>query len=272
MNADSLQVYQACPILTAQPSPDDIRQTPHKLYGYIPPHQHYSVARWLEDVKSLVGHKPFIFVGGTGFYFHALVHGISDIPQVPLDVRNQAEALFDDVGANAFHENLKRVDPTLAARLNPHDKQRTVRAYSVWLATGISLSHWHTRKSAPLIPADSIRSIVISPAKETLHQRAHQRFLAMIEQGAIDEVQQLIAAYPREDLSPTLAKAIGLRPIADFLQGLISHTAMIEQSLLQTKQYIKRQRTWFRHQPLPNTVIVEDSNIENISPIPIPSR
>lgn len=264
VNADSLQVYQACPILTAQPTPQDMASCPHELYHVIAPDHNFSVADWMDSLNSILSKKPLIFVGGTGFYFSTLVHGISHIPTVSLEIRQEAEALFTSLGPEDFFTKLTCIDPALASRLHPNDKQRVVRGYSVWLASGKPLSFWQQHKGCSPLEGRTICSLHLDLPLPVLHERAERRFSKMIASGAIEEVESLLKMYDLYQLSPTLAKAIGLKPIADFLRGSISKQAMLETSLIQTRQYIKRQRTWFRNQPLPHTMRLEDSHPDPI--------
>lgn len=259
INADSLQIYNTCPLLTAQPTAKDLETCPHKLYGYVPPTKHYNVGRWLEDVSGILNEdKSFIFVGGTGFYFHCLVHGLSPVPLVSPHIPKSTEKRYEEIGPQAFHDEVSLIDPEIAQRLPPQDKLRLIRAMSVWVATHKPLSYWQKQKPVPLIAPEAVKTYILLPEKDSLIARASDRFLQMIKQGVIEEVELLLKKHSFSELSPTLSKAIGLKPIYDFLSNQISYKTMLEQSILQTKQYIKRQLTWFRNQPLPHTTFINE--------------
>ena len=251
VNADSMQVYRDLRILTARPSAEDEARVPHRLYGHVGGAEAYSVARWLDDVADVLrqagaaGQCP-ILVGGTGLYFTSILNGLSPIPDIPDDIRDAARARVREIGPEAFHAELARIDPEMAARLPATDPQRLARAYEVKRATGRSLADWRARPGQPVLDAAETRRIVLAPDRTELHRRIERRFDRMLEEGALDEA----AAFARLGLSDDLpvTRALGLRPLLAHLAGEIDLAAARERAIAETRQYAKRQETWFRNQ------------------------
>ena len=270
INADSMQVYRQAPILTAQPSAADKARAPHLLYGQVSAHELYSVGRWREDAaKALAeareaGRLP-IFVGGTGMYFMALTEGLADIPATPAEVREDARALLDDIGVEALHARLAERDPLTAGKLRSSDPQRVLRAYEVFEATGTPLAEWQEKPAAPLLDKSKIAGFVLDMPRETLRARIAARFEAMLEQGGLDEARAL------EWLDPALpaAKLLGLRPLQALAAGRLSQAEALDGAVTATRQFAKRQMTWFRHRmphyiwfdPLQSNIITQYGQI-----------
>lgn len=251
VNADSMQVYSMLEVLTARPSADETRRAPHLLYGHVHPRVAYSTGAWMRDVLALAGDGKFlgappIFVGGTGLYFRALEEGISEMPDVPKPIRERWRHELADKGADKLHRILMREDPAVAMVLRAGDGQRIVRALEVLEASGRSILHWQAERGQPLIDRASARFIVIEPERAELVGRIDRRFDGMIEAGALDEVKAL-AALDLDPLLPAM-KAIGVRELEAALRGEMSMAAAIERAKIATRQYAKRQSTWFRNQ------------------------
>lgn len=251
VNSDSMQVYDVLDLLTARPSMDDLRKADHYLYGHVPPSVSYSTGKWFADVEALLsrpdleGRVP-IFVGGTGLYFRALLGGLSQMPEVPADLRRHWRKRMDEEGPETLHVALQQRDPAIAQTLRPTDSQRIVRALEVFEATGKSLLEWQQAKGKPLVDDKTARKIVLLPDRGWLGQRIAQRFDLMWDRGAIDEVRALLAL--RLDPALPAMKAIGVREISAFLDGAMSREEAIERAVIATRQYAKRQSTWFRNQ------------------------
>ncbi len=251
VNTDSMQVYDVLDLLTARPGADDLASAEHHLYGHVSPSVSYSTGKWFADVASLLaqpkleGRTP-IFVGGTGLYFRALLGGLSQMPEVAPDVRNHWRARMETEGAETLHRALSERDPQMAATLQPTDSQRIVRALEVIESTGKSLSEWQQNKGHVLVDDQSARKIVLLPERGWLSERIARRFALMWNNGAIDEVKALLSLQ----LDPALPamKAIGVREITAFLDGAMTEDEAIERSVIATRQYAKRQSTWFRNQ------------------------
>ncbi len=254
VNADSMQVYGVLDLLTARPDAHDLRRAPHHLYGHVPPGNAYSTGAWLRDVAQLVedgalaGRRP-IFVGGTGLYFRALSEGLSQMPDIAPDIRERWRGALLEEGAPALHGRLAQMDAAAAARLNPRDGQRILRALEVYEASGLSILAWQGRRKAAPIERASAKFLVIEPDREQLAIRIGERFDAMLERGAADEARALSAL----DLDPALPamKAIGVRELQAALAGEISLAEAVERAKAATRQYAKRQSTWFRTQSGP---------------------
>lgn len=249
INADSMQVYDVLDILTARPDTVERKAAPHHLFGHVDPAQDYSTGKWLDDVSATLAivppDQPIVFCGGTGLYFRALTEGLSDMPVIAEDQRAHWRNRLQQEGAVAMHELLQAQDPETARTLNPSDGHRIIRALETLTASGQSIRWWHARKSAPII-SENATKIVLEPNREALHRRINDRFAAMIDRGAIREVENLRAMGLPPD--KTVMKAIGVREISDFLDGIISRDEMIARGQAATRQYAKRQMTWHRNQ------------------------
>lgn len=251
INADSMQVYDTLRVLTARPSEEDMDGVPHHLYGHVPAAQAYSTGAWLRDVTALLprihaeGKLP-VFVGGTGLYFKALTGGLSEMPVIPEEVRHRLRARLLEEGPEVLYAELAKVDPAIAESLNVQDGQRIVRALEVFEATGQSIAEFQGQAGPVVVDPDTARKIVVLPDRAVLHQRINGRFEKMLEQGAEDEVRALLAL----DLPPEIPamKAIGVSQIAATLRGEMSRAEVMERGAAATRQYAKRQMTWFRNQ------------------------
>ncbi len=251
INADSMQVYDTLRVLTARPSEEEMEGVPHLLYGHVPASSLYSTGEWLRDIIALLadlrgqGRFPVI-VGGTGLYFKALTGGLSDMPAVPDDIREGLRARLIEEGAAKLHAELVSRDPPMAQTLQPGDGQRIVRALEVLEATGKSIRDFQQAKGPLIVDPDRAQKIVVLPERSVLHDRINRRFETMMQSGAVEEVEALLAL----DLAPdaTAMKAIGVSQIADMLAGRVGEAEVIERSAAATRQYAKRQMTWFRNQ------------------------
>ncbi len=251
VNADSMQVYDTLHVLTARPSPADMGPIPHHLYGTVPAGRKYSTGAWLRSAGAIAadirarGRIP-VFVGGTGLYFAALTGGLADMPAIPAAVRDMWRARLTAEGPETLHAVLQQRDPRMAATLKPGDGQRIARALEVIEASGRSLLDFHETAGTPVIAEDRAEKIIFLPERKILHQRINRRFAAMLDLGAVEEVEALLAL----DLSPDMPvmKAIGVPQITSMLAGRLTRGEVIELASAATRQYAKRQMTWFRNQ------------------------
>jgi tRNA dimethylallyltransferase len=248
INTDSMQVYQELRILTARPTQDEEARVPHRLYGVRPASEAGSVAWWrgqalqaMDEARSF-GRLP-ILTGGTGMYFAALTSGLSEIPDPGVDARAEARRLLAEHGPAALHASLGHVDPATAARLKPEDSQRIARAWEVWRGTGVGLAAWQSRRSGPA--PWRFTAIRLDPPRETLRASIAARFTAMLRDGALQEVRDLMTL----NLDPSLPamRAHGVPELSAHLRGLMSLEEARRRTELVTSQYTKRQATWFRH-------------------------
>ncbi|MBY5667779.1 tRNA (adenosine(37)-N6)-dimethylallyltransferase MiaA [Rhizobium leguminosarum] len=251
VNADSMQVYDTLRVLTARPSEEEMQGVPHHLYGHVPADAAYSTGAWLRDVTALLptlraaGRLP-VFVGGTGLYFKALTGGLSDMPEVPKALREKLRARLVEEGPDGLYAELAEADPATAASLNRQDGQRIVRALEVMKATGRSIADFQGRSGPVVIDADEAHKIVVLPDRAVRHQRINGRFEKMLQQGAEDEVRALLALdLPAE--APVM-KAIGVSQITAMVRGEMTRDEVLEKGAAATRQYAKRQMTWFRNQ------------------------
>jgi tRNA dimethylallyltransferase len=257
INADSMQIYDALPILTARPGPADLDRVPHRLYGILAPDDPCSAARWRDLAAAecraawAAGRLPIV-VGGTGMYLGALMQGLSPIPDVPDATRAEARARLESLGNAAFHAALAEIDPTMAARLAIGDSQRMVRAWEVWAATGRSLAEWQAMPREGGLDAGWF-TLALLPGRDALNAAAGARFQAMITAGAINEAAEFMA----RGLAPSLPvmKVLGLRELAAHAAGATDRATAVNDALAATRAYAKRQVTWIRHQVMASEVI-----------------
>jgi tRNA dimethylallyltransferase len=268
INTDAMQVYRELRVLSARPDADEEAQAPHHLYGFVSAFEPYSVARWLEAAKDALdavrakGLVP-IFAGGTGLYFAALLNGLSPIPEIHASIRVEARQRLAEIGKERFHAELAARDPIMGARLGSGDSQRLVRAWEVIEATGQSLAEWQALKGAPALTGDLSR-YVLKPNRDWLVERIARRFHAMMERGALDEVRALKDGGLRPDLPA--ARALGVPQLLAHLEGGLSLGQAVEQAIAATRQYAKRQMTWFRHQ-MPDWTVIERSEVGEMADI-----
>ncbi len=251
INADSMQVYKELPILTAQPSPKEMELVPHKLYGILSGDDPCSVARWQRLALQAIAEcaemgKPPIIVGGTGMYISALLSGIAAIPEVSSQVRSAVRTLHQQLGADDFYKELQQLDPEMAKRLHPGDTQRVVRAFEVIKATGRSLLEWQGESGKDAVAHLDCTVKLLTPDKEKLRERANQRFVRMVANGAVEEAKLLLSK--NYDPNMPVMKALGVPELSAYLQGTATLEEAIELAQIATRQYIKRQLTWFRKQ------------------------
>ncbi len=250
INADSMQVYAGLPILTAQPSAEDQAAAPHRLYGVLPPSELCSAARWrdlaaAEMEAAWVAGKLPIIVGGTGLYIRSLMQGLSPIPDIPDSIRESARARMEALGNAAFQTALAERDPVTAARLKTGDTQRLVRAMEVLDATGRPLSEWQAEPMVGGVAAQWF-TMALLPERDRLYSACDGRFKAMVRNGALIEA----ASIMEQALTPALPalKALGLRELSAHLADEMSLNDAVIAACQATRNYAKRQQTWFRHQ------------------------
>jgi tRNA dimethylallyltransferase len=259
INADSMQIYRDLAAVTARPGADDLARAPHRLYGVLDGAELCSAARWAELARieiaatATAGRLP-ILCGGTGLYLRTLLHGIAPVPAIPDEIRQAARQLHAQLGGAAFRVELARFDPGGAARLEPGDSQRLIRAYEVVVATGMSLGAW--QRAQPSVPSGLDPVIfTLLPPREALYGAIDARFAGMVEAGALDEVRRLMA----RGLDPALPvmKAVGVPELAAYLAGDLPLEAAIAAAQQASRRYAKRQFTWFRHQ-LPGALAINE--------------
>lgn len=250
VNADSMQVYRELEILTARPGKEEAGDVEHFLFGHVPAARAYSVAGWLEDVQTVLaehfkdGSLP-VFCGGTGLYFKALTEGLSEIPAIDPAIRKKYRelALWEPDG---LHGLLRDKDPESHGVLKPGDRHRIIRALEVADSTGRPIGLWQKHPSEPRIDTEVCLKILLLPERPALRKRIAERFYKMVEAGGVAEVENFLKLGLDESL-PAM-RAIGVPHLASYLRGETSLDEAIEAAIIASRQYAKRQSTWFRNQ------------------------
>ena len=275
INADSMQVYRGLPILSAQPDAASQARIPHRLYGVLDLDERCSAGRWRTMAVAAIaaararGKVPIV-VGGTGLYLRALMTGLAEIPDTPPELRARLAARLEAIGAPSFHGELALRDPEMAARLQPSDRQRLIRAAEVIEATGRSLAEWQ-RETRPTLAGEvplRFQRILVAPPRDALYGACDGRFLTMMERGALAEAQ----ALAKLGLDPALPgmKALGLPALLGHLRGEMALDEAIGQAQSATRHYAKRQTTWFNRQFMSDFLINEqlsDINLHRFFPL-----
>ncbi|MBY0397171.1 MAG: tRNA (adenosine(37)-N6)-dimethylallyltransferase MiaA [Thermoleophilia bacterium] len=245
VNADAIQVWSCWRVLSARPSPADEAAARHELYGYVAPGEDYSVGRWLRDLGTRIaglrqaGLRPII-VGGTGLYVSALTGGLAEIPPTPPHIRTEAAERLSSGGLGAL---LAGLDPETAARIDRRNPARVARAWEVLQTTGRGLAIWQDETGPPLLPLAAASAFVLDADRDWLARRIDRRFDLMLRGGAIEEVREILPVWSP---AATWAQAIGAREIVEYLGGRIDAPTLSERGKAASRQYAKRQRTWFR--------------------------
>ena len=237
VNADALQVFAAWRVLTARPSAADECQVHHRLYGHVETAQPYSVGHWLREISPLLRNRPApVVVGGTGLYFRALTEGLAEIPDTPPEIRREADAADPA-------DLLSALDRATRERIDRANPARIRRAWEVLRSTGRGLAAWQDSTPSPPLPLDRAVPLVLQAPVEWLTPRIERRFDAMLDQGVLDEVAASLSTW---DPARPSARAIGAAALIAYLRGDTSLAEARERAIVATRQYAKRQRTWFR--------------------------
>ncbi len=250
INADSAQVYDDLMVLSARPDAAEMGGIDHRLFGHIDGAEACSAARWAADARTEIaaahdaGALP-ILVGGTGLYIQTLLHGIAPIPEIDPSIREAVRAM----PVEQTYAALRLEDPVSAARLAPADTTRVARALEIIRSTGQTIAHWQARKEGGIAGQITLRPLVLQPPRDWLLERCDRRFAAMLEAGARAEVETLLTRQLSPDLP--VMRAIGVPEVARLLRGEIDTAQCLADGQLATRQYAKRQYTWFRNQPPP---------------------
>jgi tRNA dimethylallyltransferase len=239
VNADALQVWSCWRVLTARPTPEEEAQVPHHLYGHLAPGADWSVGHWLRAAAPLLAAAPVV-VGGTGLYFTVLTEGLAEVPPVPPGVRAEADARL---AAHGLAPLLAELDAETAARIDRANPARVQRAWEVLRATGRGLAAWQDAGAAPALPLARAETILLAPDRDRLAARIDRRFAAMLAAGALDEVRAVLRQWTP---AAPWAKAIGAPELVAHLRNEIALEDATSRAQAATRQYAKRQRTWFR--------------------------
>lgn len=250
INADASQIYKGIPIISAAPTKEDKQQVEHLLYGVFEPNKKGSVTEWLklavEAIKNVweKGNLPIV-VGGTGFYIESLIKGVSPIPETKIEIKEKVRLIYEHGGVSEVYKTLKEYDKKGSLRVNPNDTTRVRRALEIFLDTGKSIDEWFAEPLVNYLPAADFKIITMLPQLKDLEDKCSLRFDLMIKSGAMEEVINLRKLNLDRDIP--VMKAIGVPELLDYLDGKLSEEEAIYLAKLHTRQYAKRQLTWFRN-------------------------
>lgn len=241
VNADAVQVYANWRVLSARPTEADEAALAHRLYGHVAPEEAYSVGHWLRETAGLMETGArLVIVGGTGLYFSALTEGLAEIPDTPPAIRAEADRRLAEGGIEAL---LGALDPATRARIDTANPRRVQRAWEVLTATGRGLAAWQAETPPPLLPLAACTPLLVEAPKVWLDPRIERRFDAMLAAGALEEAR---ANLPGWDARRPVAQAIGAAELVAHLRGEMTLGEARARAIQATRQYAKRQRTWFR--------------------------
>jgi tRNA dimethylallyltransferase len=247
ISLDSMAVYRGMDVGTAKPTPEERQRVPHHLVDVVSPDQDFSLSHFMaashQAVRDITNRKrQAMFVGGTPLYLKSLLRGVVPGPPADWDFRQRIEAELEEVGIEALHERLQQVDPLAAAKLHPNDKRRIIRALEVYRATGKPISHEQVHFDDT--PAGGCHVFVLSWPRDQLHARIETRVEAMFSHGLVDEVGSLLEKHGQ--FSRTAMQAVGYREVVEFLSNERSLDETVELVKARTRQFARRQLTWFR--------------------------
>ena len=241
INADAIQVYKNWRILTARPSDIDETKIKHNLYGHIDGAKEYSVGSWIKEIKEiLLSNSRPIIVGGTGLYFSALTNGLVDIPKISKKIRLEANAR---IMKNGFESLVGEIDQETVQKIDTNNPMRVQRAWEVLRSTGRGLNSWHRETPKPTLDLNRCKALLVDGEVSLMNNRIKNRFDQMIEKGLIQEAKNNLATWNPKHPS---SKAIGACELIAYLNNEISINQLRDQIVIATRQYAKRQRTWFR--------------------------
>ena len=255
VNADSVQVYKDLNVLSARPDTKNMDYIPHYLYGYVNSSNAFSVSNWLFDLKKKLveikkNKKVPILVGGSGLYINAAINGLVPIPAISENIKQESLSKLDHVGIDKFREMLIDIDPVFLQKNN--DKHRLLRAHSVYLQTSKPLSFWHNQPREGRV-SKQIYSFLISSERKVIYKNCDSRFNQMLNVGGLEEVIKLRDKHI--DRSLPIMKSLGVKWLLNYLDSQISFDDAVRLSMRDTRHYVKRQLTWFRHNYIPNKII-----------------
>ena len=250
INADASQIYKGISIISAAPSEEEKNQVEHLLYEIFEPTKNGTVSEWLRLVVEVIrnvwkrGKLPIV-VGGTGFYIESLIKGVSPIPETRPETKEKVAKMFAEGGVSKVYEMLKNIDEKGAKRVNENDTTRVRRALEIFWDTGVSIDEWFEKPMIKLLQEADFKVVALLPKLSDLEEKCSKRFDIMMENGALDEVKNLLDL--KLDANLSAMKAIGVPELADYLRGKITLDEAVRLAKLHTRQYAKRQLTWFRN-------------------------
>lgn len=251
VNCDSMQIYKQIPIITSSPPQMYLNEIPYHLYNFGPIDKEFSVIKYVnlayEKIQTIVSNQKVpIVIGGTGLYINSLLFGYNEIPTIDTDIRQHVRKLYTDLGQVNFFNQLKELDSIAGQKLNPGDTQRVLRAYEVLLQTQKSIFSFQSNQNINILSNFKYKIIFLYPERNFLYQMCNERLEKIFMSGAIEEVTKLYLEFP--DLNSSGAKAIGIQEIINYLEGKSSLQESLRLAQMKTRQYAKRQITWFKNQ------------------------
>ena len=249
INSDSMQVYSNLNILSARPSKKDLLEIKHELYGYVDAAVRYNVSNWCNDVLKIIKNNeennlPSIIVGGSGMYIDSLLNGLIPIPPIPEKYKNDSLSLLNEVGTKKFTEIINKFDSESLSKISLQDSSRMRRIWEVYQYTGKKYSYWINKKNKIFLKNFSNKIFLFIPPRDDIYKKINSRFNTMINEGAIEEVKKLISL--NLDVSLPIMKAHGVPEITNYLCGKMDLEECIKISQQVTRNYAKRQLTWWR--------------------------
>ena len=248
INVDSIQVYENLNILTSRPNEKEIIEVKHHLYGHIKGSERYNVARWCEEASVIIKNCskkniPTVVVGGTGLYVDKLINGLVDIPSIPENYKKQSEELLLNKGINKFYNIVSEFDSEALKKINPNDLNRLKRIWEVFMYTKIPMSNWIKNKTKKFLDNPKYLLYLFLPDREKNYERVNKRFVKMIDNGAVEEVKQLLKLNLNKSLP--VMRAHGVPEISLYLDKKIVLKECINKGQQVTRNYVKRQHTWW---------------------------
>ena len=248
INVDSIQVYENLNILTSRPNEKEIIEVKHHLYGHIKGSERYNVARWCEEASVIIKNCskkniPTVVVGGTGLYVDKLINGLVDIPSIPENYKKQSEELLLNKGINIFYNIVSEFDSEALKKINPNDLNRLKRIWEVFMYTKIPMSNWIKNKTKKFLDNPKYLLYLFLPDREKNYERVNKRFVKMIDNGAVEEVKQLLKLNFNKSLP--VMRAHGVPEISLYLDKKIVLKECINKGQQVTRNYVKRQHTWW---------------------------
>ena len=254
VNADSMQVYSNLEILTARPSKTDHVEVDHLLYGYVNGSERYNVAKWCSDISKVIRQYkieniPLVIVGGTGMYISSLINGIIDLPSIDETFKKQSYALLKEIGLENFINKIHTFDSESLKNVSFNDISRIRRIWEIYYSTGTSFSNWKKKQNKKYIKDFKFKFFLFNPPREKIYQNVNDRFKKMLNNGAIEEVKELLNL--KLEQSHPIMRAHGVSEISNFLFKKSSFSECIDKGQQVTRNYVKRQLTWWRSSSLP---------------------
>jgi len=264
INADAMQIYADIPILTAQPNLIEQQQISHKLYGFLTADKKYSVYQWLDDVVKEIklalnnNHTP-ILVGGTGMYIKSLVSGIREVAQISNKTIDMTKSIIELEGINYLYKFLYKIDPNINSYVSKTDTHRLIRYYNLYQEFNISPTAYRNLPNKKFFARDIFKLFCLLPQRDNIYQRCNDRVLEMFKTGVLAEVENLIKKH---DINQPIAKILGYKEIYHYLTSDIKNQESLQKTINKiqqiTRNYAKKQNTWFKNQLNVSDIILED--------------